>query len=78
MKKELKVGDTVKIISKTDAGDGTIKELIPIGTICTVKEVCRNHVSGKLYYGVTQDNHDYPYYYLRDELEAGHLEWVKD
>lgn len=77
MKKELKVGDTVKIISKTEAGDGTIKELIPLGTICTVKEVCKESATNELYYGVTTDN-ECPFYYLRDELEAGHLEWVKD
>ena len=76
----LKVGDTVKVIAATeDAGycDGRKIEYIPIGTICTVTEVENGH-DGMPYYGITPLGRDYMFCYLEDELEKGHMEWVKD
>ena len=71
----LKIGDTVKVIRITNTG-----ELIPIGTICTVLEV-RKELDGKYYYGIG-DNRFHSKsvngYYLENELEKGHLEWVKE
>ncbi|RHG19992.1 hypothetical protein DW272_01955 [Blautia obeum] len=71
----LKIGDTVKVIRITNTG-----ELIPIGTICTVLEV-RKELDGKYYYGIG-DNRFYSKsvngYYLENELEKGHLEWIKE
>ena len=70
-----KIGDTVKVIRSTNTG-----ELIPIGTICTVLEV-RKELDGKYYYGIG-DNRFHSKsvngYYLENELEKGHLEWVKE
>ena len=80
--KKLKKGDQVKVIAKTDAGDGKKRELFPIGTICKVVEVCKsdNYPHG-FYYGILpldEENTPYncPYYYLREELELGKLEWI--
>ena len=75
----LKVGDQVKVISSTsDASDRDHKkEYIPVGTICKVSEVCRND-DGSEYYGVTAADQNLTAYYLYDELERGHMEWVAD
>lgn len=72
----LKVGDTVKVISTTLCGD-EMKELIPIGTICTVTEVC---MSKNTYYGITPKdrNDNYYFYYLESELEKGELVWIPE
>lgn len=76
----LKVGDTVKVIDTCHYSDGREEEYIPIGTICTVEEV--NHgEDGIVYYGILPDDeNDIGVYfcYLENELEKGHLEWVKD
>lgn len=67
----------VKVISKTISG-GRSKELIPIGTICRIKEVCRED-DGTPYYGITPiDREDVPFYYLETELEKGRIVWVPD
>ena len=77
----LKVGDTVKVIDKTHYSDGSKKELISIGTICTVKELDYEE-DGTPDYGLlpiddSRDDGTY-FYYLENELEKGHLEWIKD
>ena len=55
MKAMISVGDTVKVTGKTIAldenGDEMLKELIPIGTICTVTAI--EEFRGKEYYEVT-------------------------
>lgn len=76
----LKVGDTVKVIDKTHYSDGSQKEHIPIGTICTVKELDHGE-DGITYYGILPvDERDIKVYflYLENELEKGHMEWIKD
>lgn len=71
------IGDTVKIISKTEL-NGESKELLPIGTICRIEEVCQEN-DGTPYYGITPINQeDVPFYYLEKELERGRLEWIPD
>lgn len=71
----LKIGDTVKVSRSTNVG-----ELIPIGTICTVLEVSKQ-LDGKYYYGIGDNrflSKSVNGYYLENELEKGHLEWVKE
>ena len=71
------IGDTVKITSKTEV-NGEIKELLPIGTVCKIKEVCKED-DGTPYYGITPINkEDVPFYYLEKELERGRLEWIPE
>ena len=71
------VGNYVKVISKTISG-GRSKELIPIGTICRIKEVCRED-DDTPYYGITSINkEDVPFYYPEKELEKGQIVWVPD
>lgn len=77
----LKVGDMVKVISKTHYSDGTEEEHIPIGTVCTVKAVTDDEKSGTPYYGllpVKETDRGLYFCYLENELEKGHLEWVRD
>ena len=75
--KMLKVGDTVKVISKTNTFLG-MQEFIPIGTICTVVEICVEW-DGSLYYGVRpQNNITNCFYYLESELEKGSLVWIPE
>lgn len=69
----LKVGDTVKVISKTMC-NGEEEEFIPIGTICEVTEICEDDNSP--YYGITKDG--YTFYYLESELEKGNLVWIPE
>ena len=75
----LKVGDTVKVISKTRTFLG-MQEFIPIGTICTVVEI---HIerNGSLYYGVRPQNditNRSCFHYLESELEKGNLVWIPE
>lgn len=64
------IGDIVKIISKTEL-NGESKELLLIGTICRIEEVCQEN-DGTPYYGITPINQeDVPFYYLEKELERG-------
>lgn len=71
------IGSFVKVMSKTISG-GNTKELIPIGTICKIKEVCQED-DGTPYYGITPiDKEDVPFYYLEKELEKGQIVWVPD
>ena len=79
----LKVGDTVKVIASTEDAsycDGRKKEYIPIGMICTVKEIghCKNENPYYALLPVNQHDDGLYFCYLEDELEKGHLEWVKD
>ena len=51
----LNIGDTVKVIAATEDAsycDGRKKEYIPIGTICTVKEIghCKMKIRIMLFY----------------------------
>lgn len=71
------IGDILKVISKTEV-NGELKELLPIGTICKIKEACKED-DGTPYYGITPINkEDVPFYYLEKELERGWLEWVPE
>lgn len=73
----LKVGNTVKVISKTNTFLG-MQEFIPIGTICTVVEICVEW-DGTLYYGVRPDiTKRFCFYYLESELEKGNLVWIPE
>lgn len=73
------IGSFVKVISKAISG-GETKELIQIGTICKIKEVCQEE-DGTPYYGITPVNQEYAsvlFYYLEKELEKGQIVWVPD
>ena len=76
----LKIGDTVRVISPAKYKNGDEEELIKIGTICTVVEVCNENEdgTGDVWYGITDSDKRNPFYYVEKELEKGHLEWVKD
>lgn len=75
------IGDTVKITGLTDCG-GFVKECIKIGTICRVVgtqltetgevTVAVVPVSKLPYRGFEE------YWYLKKDVEKGHMEWVKD
>lgn len=75
----LKVGDTVKVISDTvshwDSSERT--EYISIGTICKVRDIdyCTD---GRTFYGIQPLESNCIFYYLENELEKGHMEWIKD
>ena len=71
----LNIGDTVKIISKTLGIDGEEHEYLPIGSIGRLKEICCED-DGSHYYAIEVNGNTF--YYLRDEIEKGHMEWVKD
>ena len=76
------IGDTVKVIDRTLCG-GIRTEVIPIGTVCVIVEIDHEDY-GKPYYGLmkgTDSSREWIIadgYYLEEELEKGHLEWVKD
>lgn len=75
----LKVGDTVKVIAATeDAGycDGRKIEYIPVGTICTVVKTDIKEDGTQSCAVDTGDG--YEWWYKADELEKGHMEWIKD
>lgn len=78
-------GDVVKVLSETKYKNGEKQILFPIGTICRVVEVCDVKTEDGLerYYGICRYEIKEPhvsdiFYYLEDELEKGHLEWVKE
>lgn len=75
----LKVGDTVKVISDTvshwDPEERT--EYIPIGTICVVRTIDYNK-DGSIFYEIKPIGENYMFCYQENELEKGHMEWVKD
>lgn len=75
----IKVGDTVKVIAATEDAsycDGRKTEYIPIGTICTVISTDLDW-NCKSVYAVDPGN-GFAFWYKEDELEKGHMEWVKD
>lgn len=74
----LKVGDKVKVISKTTCGscNGEPEELIAIGTICTVEEVLSGYTRNC--YRIKQNDFTCPFLYYEDELEKGRLEWIPE
>lgn len=72
----LKIGDTVKVISKTNDCDEW-KEYIPIGSICAVIEIDIN-TDGTPYYGIQGKDNNVPFYYLESELEKGELVWIPE
>lgn len=78
----INAGDTVKIIKPTQDASGEpgeLKEYIPIGTVCKVINVevykdCMAYECVSLSW-----SHDTTgFWYLEDEIEKGHYEWVKD
>ena len=74
----IKIGDTIKVISKT-LYDDKPKELIPIGTICNVISIEPYNKNNNII-GIIPINSELtiePYYYLSNELEKGELVWVK-
>lgn len=78
MAKEIKTGDTVKIIGKTLDGENREREYIPIGTICKVLETEIDSNTGKLICLVRKLNTNWEYWYLADDLEKGKLVWRKE
>lgn len=78
MKEVWKVGETVKVVAVGDVGN-VKKEMVPIGQICRIEEVCHED-DGSVYYGILPANgrETYPFYYTPEQLEKGHLEWVRD
>lgn len=74
----LKIGDTVKVIKPTN-NDGELREYIKIGTICCVTEI-GHEKDGTPYYGLAPiyKPHSVVFYYVDNEIEFGHIEWVKD
>lgn len=75
----LKVGDTVKVISDTVTHWDTSErmEYIPIGTICTIRDIdyCTD---GRIFYGIKPLESNCIFYYLETDLEKGHIEWIKE
>lgn len=73
----LEVGDSVKVISKAKYNSGREVEHIPIGTICKVIDV--QIFNGEICYNIRPINiRIRDYWYSENELEKGHLEWVKE
>lgn len=74
----LKVGDTVKVISKTtcESYNGDSEELIAIGSICTVKEVLSGYTRNC--YKIKPNDSPFSFLYYEDELEKGKLEWIPE
>lgn len=74
----LEVGNMVKVIGATISG-GVKKECILVGTICKI--VKRNE--NKNIFGIVPIS-ELPYlgfgeyWYSENDLEKGHLEWVKE
>ena len=75
--KKIKIGDTVKVISDTvshwDPEERT--QYIPIGTICTVIHI--ETFSDVVEYALDPGD-GFAFWYLEDEFEKGHMEWIKD
>ena len=72
---DLKIGDIVKVKDLT-MYQGKRVPLISIGTICSVIGINGDSI------GIVPRNASYekqfPFWYLRDEVEKGHVEWVSD
>ena len=85
---ELKEGDIVKIVGTTMCGNSKHAECIKIGSLCKVVEVAKEDVEDDeyrhtKYYGVVKIRSIFPlvcdsgmYYYTREALEKGELQWI--
>lgn len=75
----LKIGDTVKVISATEDFENSQRkqEYIPIGTICEVTGILYE-IDGSPFYEIRSTSTGDVFYYLEEELEKGHMEWIKD
>ena len=73
----IKIGDTVKVIAATEDASNPDKkeEYIPIGTICTVINI--ETFSDVVGYALDPGD-GCAFWYLEDEFEKGHMEWIKD
>lgn len=71
----ISIGDTVKVISATEF-NGEMVTFYPIGTICKVVEKDDDGYVGIIPINSTFEH--YSYYYLENELEKGHMEWVPE
>lgn len=73
----IKIGDMVKIVDLTGNGVGESVELIPKGTICAVKEITEDNlievIPLKFLFSWRRG-----FYYSMNDVEKGHLEWVKE
>lgn len=79
----INIGDTVKIVKMTQKAGGEPGELfeyIRIGTICTVNDIDHFDDGTTAYECIPDDWRDDigGFWYLEDEIEKGHLEWIKD
>lgn len=72
----LRVGDTVKVLCTTEY-NGKPTKFIPIGTICMVINVDTKNNSVEIIPENMLNVYNTGYWYKEDELEKGHLEWVK-
>ena len=74
----IKVGDKVKVIAATQShwNPNEFTEYIPIGTICVVRDIDYNEDG--TYYGIQPLESNCIFYYLENELEKDHMEWVRD
>lgn len=59
----IKVGDMVKVIDKCDIAMGIKEEIIPIGTICEVKEVTEDNC-----YGMYNNDNSGLWYYTNKQV----------
>lgn len=75
----LKIGDTVKVIAATDdfADSKKKREYIPIGTVCEVTGI-GHEIDGSPFYEIQSMSTGDVFCYLEEELEKGHMEWIKD
>ena len=76
----INIGDRVKVIKPTEYM-GKPKELFSIGTICQVIDI--KETDGVLDFEIVpidelSNSNPCGFWYLEDELEKGHIEWVKD
>ena len=73
----IKKGDLVRVIAKTRDILNEEIEYFPIGTICKVTDVDNIHNCIEIIPIINPITHG-EYWYSTDEVEKGHLEWVKD
>lgn len=66
----LKVGDTVRVIGTTVGPNSPIEELVPVGSICIVKEV-QDDIA------LIHDRKGNQFWYSQDALEQGKLMCMK-
>ena len=73
----LKVGDTVKVIGTTVTHVSPCDEVIPIVTICIVKEI-QETSAGTIALIEDQATHRTSFWYSVDVLEKGQMVWVSE